>query len=65
MQLNVDTIKSYLEETKKKIAFLQTDIQTYEYRIHHDRKEIATLEHLIEQYRRSIKILEDGDGNMV
>lgn len=65
MDINVKTIEQYIEDAKIKISLLATDIQTYEYRIEQTKKEINTLLFLINQYEKSIKLLEEGNVDLV
>lgn len=50
MEPDRKAVEMYKEEALNKISLIQTDTQTYEYRIKQNKKEIENLNWLISQY---------------
>lgn len=63
MEINVDTIELYMQETLRRIEFLKADIENYKRHIDHSEREIKTLNFIMDQYEKSLKIIEENAHN--
>jgi hypothetical protein len=58
MNLNKETILLYIRESEDKIKIIENDILTYQIRIKRDEKEIETIKYFIDQYKKTLTLID-------